>query len=312
MSLDPEATEHLFAYGTLQTEAVQLATFGRRLEGKADALIGYRLTTMPTQDQNFAASSGATHHRTLQSTSSASDLVEGTVFKVTKQDLDVVDSYEPIDYKRLLVQLRSGINAWVYVNAHTETSNITIRQIDTLTELRAVEELQKEVWGIPDLDVVPLTHLIAAKAAGGVLLGAFDRETLVGFVYGFLGLEDGEMAHHSHMLAVKPAYRNFNLGYRLKLAQREAVLAQGVNVITWTFDPLQSLNAYFNFNKLGVLADRYLINFYGEEAASFLHQSGTDRLWVKWLLTSERVIQRLDNPNPTVETPANKLSIEIP
>ena len=189
---------------------------------------------------------------------------------------------------------------------------IKIRPVETVAELRAVEELQKEVWGIPDLDVVPLTHLVAVKAAGGVLLGAFDRETLVGFVYGFVAHEDGEIAHHSHMLAVKDAYRNFNLGYKLKLAQREAVLAQGINLITWTFDPLQSLNAYFNFTKLGVISNRYLINFYGEDAASFLHQSGTDRFWVKWKLNSERVVKRLIKVDVTPKQPADKLLIEIP
>jgi predicted GNAT superfamily acetyltransferase len=192
------------------------------------------------------------------------------------------------------------------------SKNISIRQIESFAELRAVEELQKEVWGIPDIDVVPLTQLVAAKAAGGVLLGAFDGHTLVGFVYGFVAEEDGEMAHHSHMLAVKNAYRNFNLGYKLKLAQREEVLAQGINLITWTFDPLQSLNAYFNFVKLGVVCDRYMINFYGEEASSFLHQSGTDRFWVKWLLTSDRVVKRLGATKAELENPSDKLVIEIP
>ena len=194
----------------------------------------------------------------------------------------------------------------------TKTSDVLIREIESFAELRAVEELQKEVWGIPDLDVVPATHLIAAKAAGGVLLGAFDRDVLAGFVYGFGALEDGKVAHHSHMLAVKNAYRNFNLGYKLKLAQREAVLAKGVDVITWTFDPLQSLNAHFNFTKLGVISDRYVIDFYGEEATSFLHQTGTDRLWVKWLLSSARVVNRLNATHPEQEKPADKLLIEIP
>jgi predicted GNAT superfamily acetyltransferase len=91
------------------------------------------------------------------------------------------------------------------------------------------------------------------------------------------------------MLAVKADYRNLDLGRSLKLAQREHVMAQGIGLISWTFDPLQSLNAYFNFSKLGVLADRYLPNFYGEDAASFLHQTGTDRLWVSWFVSSERV-----------------------
>src|SRR5688500_11277738 len=115
MSFEPEETQHLFAYGTLQTEAVQVAIFGRKLEGKPDVLIGYRLTMMPTQDQNFAASSGATHHRTLKLTGSPSDLVEGTVFNVTKKDLEQADAYEPFDYKRVLVQLNSGTQASVYL-----------------------------------------------------------------------------------------------------------------------------------------------------------------------------------------------------
>ena len=209
-------------------------------------------------------------------------------------------------------KLRGRVLILTPVSTATESSNISLREVESFAELRAVEELQKEVWGVPDLDVVPLTHLIATKAAGGVLLGAFDGQTLVGFVYGFVAQEDGEIAHHSHMLAVKPAYRNFNLGYKLKLAQREAVLAQGIKLITWTFDPLQSLNAHFNFTKLGVISDRYVVNFYGEDAASFLHQTGTDRFWVKWLLTSDRVVQRLNSTTPVTENPSDKLLIEIP
>src|SRR4026207_1771522 len=102
-----------------------------------------------------------------------------------------------------------------------QSSIVTIRTIDDVGQMRAVEELQKEVWGIPDLDVVPLTQLVAAKEAGGVLIGAFDGDTLVGFVYGFPSYEHGKLAHHSHMLAVKAAYRNYDLGRRLKLAQRD-------------------------------------------------------------------------------------------
>jgi predicted GNAT superfamily acetyltransferase len=188
------------------------------------------------------------------------------------------------------------------MSAAPEISDITIREINELAEMRAVEELQKETWGIPDLDVVPLTQLVAAKEAGGVLIGAFDDETLVGFVYGFPSFEHGELAHHSHMLAVKPAYRNYDLGRRLKLAQREHVIAQGIGLISWTFDPLQSLNAHFNFGKLGVLADRYFVNFYGEDAPSFLHQTGTDRLWVSWLVSSERVKERLSGVSYSAPT----------
>lgn len=178
-----------------------------------------------------------------------------------------------------------------------QTFAVTIRQIDDVAQMRAVEDLQKEVWGIPDLDVVPLTHLVAAREAGGVLIGAFDDEELVGFVYGFPSFERGQLAHHSHMLAVKNTHRNLDLGRRLKLAQREHVKAQGIELMSWTFDPLQSLNAYFNFSKLGVVADRYLPNFYGEEAASFLHQTGTDRLWVSWLLSTEHAEKTISGVN---------------
>ena len=206
-----------------------------------------------------------------------------------------------------------------------ETAKVTIREIDEVAQMRAVEDLQKEVWGIPDLEVVPLTHLVAAKEAGGVLIGAFDGAELVGFVYGFPSYEHDQLAHHSHMLAVKAAYRNLDLGRRLKLAQREHVMAQGIGLMTWTFDPLQSLNAYFNFNKLGVVADRYLPDFYGAEASSFLHQFGTDRLWVSWLLKTERSEQsEHDHGSPLLSMdsdssprrhdllPRDRVSIEIP
>ena len=179
--------------------------------------------------------------------------------------------------------------------------DIVVRDIDGQSEMRAVEELQKEVWGVPDLDVVPLTHLVAAKASGGVVIGAFDRDLLAGFAYGFVGYEEGRVTHHSHMLAVKPGYRSFNIGYLLKLAQRERVLEQGIERMTWTFDPLQSVNAYFNFSKLGVVSNQYFVNFYGEDAASFLHRNGTDRLWVTWLLTSRHVHERLEGPLPSFE-----------
>jgi predicted GNAT superfamily acetyltransferase len=175
-----------------------------------------------------------------------------------------------------------------------EAPTIVIRDIKLPSEMAEVEKLQTAVWRCDDLDVVPATMLVASREVGAILLGAYDNSSLVGFVYGFPGWENGHVTHHSHMLAVKPAYRNLNLGYKLKLAQRERVLAQGIKRISWTFDPLQSLNAYFNFGKLEVLADAYKINFYGEATSSFLHQIGTDRLWVTWLLDSQRVRERLE------------------
>src|SRR5262252_8498750 len=180
-----------------------------------------------------------------------------------------------------------------FVTDSTAVSTIVIRDIEGVAELRAVEALQKEVWGSDDLDVVPLTLLVASRAVGATLIGAYDGGRLVGFVYGFTGYEHGQVTHHSHMLAVKPGYRNHKLGFKLKLAQRERVLAQGITRITWTFDPLQSLNAHLNFGNLGVVSDSYKTNFYGEATSSFLHQAGTDRLWVTWFLDSQRVRERI-------------------
>ena len=109
-------TENLFTYGTLQTEEVQLETFGRRLEGHADALPQYTLKTIEIKDQDFVAKSGTAIHRNLQFTGVASDFVEGTVYSVTREELEQADAYEPEGYKRLLVELKSGGKAWVYVN----------------------------------------------------------------------------------------------------------------------------------------------------------------------------------------------------
>jgi predicted GNAT superfamily acetyltransferase len=170
--------------------------------------------------------------------------------------------------------------------------SIIIRDIRDVSEMRLVERLEKEVWGLNDLDVVPMMQLVATIHAGGILIGAFDQKLLVGFAYGFVSIEDGALAHHSHMLAVRSTHRNRDLGRRLKLAQRERALQQGITRMTWTFDPLQSLNARFNFRKLGAISDRYIVNFYGESTPSFLHRNGTDRLWTTWLLDSRRVRER--------------------
>jgi chorismate synthase len=176
----------------------------------------------------------------------------------------------------------------------TDASVIEIRDIKEISELKAVEDLQKEVWGCSEREILPSLALIPLLEIGGVLLGAFAGVEMVGFVLGLPGLEDGQAILHSDMLAVKAEYRSHGLGYKLKLRQRERALAKGIDRITWTFDPLQSRNAYLNFAKLGVKADRYRINYYGE-TSSFLHSTGTDRLWVTWELKTERVRQRLEH-----------------
>jgi predicted GNAT superfamily acetyltransferase len=178
---------------------------------------------------------------------------------------------------------------------------IVIRDLQSLDDLRKVETLEQEVWGLCDRDVMPLTMIIATKEAGSIWLGAFDGAQLVGFAFGFVGTERGQLMVHSHMLAVRGEYRDLNLGYRLKLAQRERALSMRIPSMTWTFDPLQSRNAHLNFGKLGVISETYKIDFYGPETSSVLHRNSTDRLWVTWPLASRRVQDRLQGKSKRVE-----------
>ena len=191
------------------------------------------------------------------------------------------------------------------------TSTIVIRDIEGFAEMREVEQLQREIWGVEDLEIYPTLALKPQKEVGAILIGAFADGRMVGFVFGFPGILDGETIIHSDMLGVLPAYRSHNLGYLLKCAQREAAIALGVKRMTWTFDPLQSRNAHLNFAKLGVIADRYYVDYYGT-TSSFLHRYGTDRLWVTWWLQSGRVESRLRLEPPDSVIGDGDLIIEIP
>lgn len=188
---------------------------------------------------------------------------------------------------------------------------IVIREIETLAEMHEVERLQKEIWGVEDLEIYPALALKPQKEVGGILIGAFAEGRMVGFVFGFPGILNGETIIHSDMLGIVTEYRSHNLGFLLKRAQREAALKLGVKRITWTFDPLQSRNAHLNFNKLGVIADRYYVDYYGV-TSSFLHRFGTDRFWVTWLLESERVAARMQGVAAPRVVHDEDIVIEIP
>jgi predicted GNAT superfamily acetyltransferase len=184
---------------------------------------------------------------------------------------------------------------------------IVIRDLATTEDIRELEPVEREVWGLHERDVTPMTLLIASKEAGAILIGAFDGTKMVGFAFAFPALDEGKISFHSHMLAVLPEYRDSDLGYKLKLAQRERALRARITEMTWTFDPLQSRNAHFNFAKVGVVSDRYKIDFYGRDSSSVLHQNGTDRLWVTWLMDSRRVLRRIEKairPEPLPTLPA--------
>jgi len=179
---------------------------------------------------------------------------------------------------------------------------IVIRDLRNIDDLRQLKAVEQEVWGMADEDSMPLTLAIAHKAAGNIFVGAFDKDKLVGFAFGFLGREHGQTTIHSHLLAVLDPYRHLDLGSRLKQAQRERAMAMGLHELTWTFDPLQSRNAHFHFAKLGVVSDLYKVDFYGPETSSMLHRNGTDRLWVRWVLNARRVRDRLAGKSARTET----------
>jgi len=170
-----------------------------------------------------------------------------------------------------------------------------IRALTTIEECRRVAALEREIWGYTDSeDVVPPPVLIVSALRGGILLGAFDDGgEMQGFVYSIPAVKNGQLTQWSHMLGVRPAARDAGVGARLKLAQRDAALAAGVTLIEWTFDPLQALNAHFNFTRLGVVVEEYEENIYGESSSPLHRGSPTDRFVAEWNLREAHVERRI-------------------
>lgn len=172
---------------------------------------------------------------------------------------------------------------------------VTIAPFRNLTDYKACEEIQREVWRLQDIDIVPVPLLIEMNRTGGILMGAYNSlGDLIGFAFSFPGSSDGAPVHHAHMLAVRVAYRNFDVGFKLKLAQRKEVLKRKIVLITSSFDPMQPLNAYFTLGKLGARADVYREDFYGETTSLADRGLPTDRMMVNWNLDSAAVIRRLE------------------
>ena len=173
--------------------------------------------------------------------------------------------------------------------------SLRFRDLQTLDELRRVVELEKIVWEYTDgEDVVPVPILAITVKRGGILIGAFDgSDAIVGFVYSLPGLKSGCLIQWSHMLGVVAAYRNAGLGRSLKLEQRQRALAMGIEVIEWTFDPMQALNAHLNLTKLGAVVVEYEKNIYGESSSPLHRGTPTDRFVAVWNLKSSRVAARL-------------------
>ena len=172
---------------------------------------------------------------------------------------------------------------------------IGLRRCHDIEEFRACVALQKEVWNFTDAELVPLRMFVVADKVGGQVMGAFDGKTMVGFALSVPGTRSGHVYLHSHMLAVRKEYRNGGLGRRMKLMQRQDALARGIELIEWTFDPLEIKNAYLNIEKLGAISRRYNINQYGITSSPLQGGLPSDRLIAEWWLKSKRVSDLLEN-----------------
>ena len=190
---------------------------------------------------------------------------------------------------------------------------ITVRECTTIEEFDGCVYLQREAFGLPDLELSPRRHLIVSRAAGGWTLGAFAAERMVGFVHHLAAVRgNNEIFGYSHVMAVAKDYQNKGVGARLKWAQRERALGEGRKLIKWTWDPMMSRNAHFNLNRLGAIVDTYSDNYYGMDYN--LDQAvglPSDRLSATWLLDSERVRALASGSAATVDA-APAATIEIP
>lgn len=194
----------------------------------------------------------------------------------------------------------------------------TLRPCTTLPEFEQCIQLQKEVWGDSDRELVPQHIFVVAAKTGGQILGAYDGEKMVGYLLGMVGLRDGVGYIHSHMAGVLPGYQNQSIGRRLKLAQREDAMARGMALIEWTFDPLKLRNAYFNLVRLGAVVRKYLPDVYGTVSSHLDAGRPTDRLLAEWWIDSARVQKILagqpDKPTPSGErifVPATHQTLEV-
>ena len=183
--------------------------------------------------------------------------------------------------------------------------SIVLRRCHSIEDFHACVALQKEVWNFTDAELVPLRMFVVADKVGGQVMGAFDGKDMVGFALSIPGTRTGHVYLHSHMLAVRKDHRNGGLGRRLKLMQREDALARGIQLIEWTFDPLEIKNAYLNVEKLGAIVRRYNINQYGITSSPLQGGLPSDRLIAEWWLSSKRVETLLatgKNPESRGET----------
>src|SRR4029077_8107946 len=173
-------------------------------------------------------------------------------------------------------------------SAEAKAVENTVRACSSLSEFATCIEIERAVWGSADVDVVPLPLFVVAAETGGQVVGAFAGDRMIGFTLAIAGMRGRRPFLHSHMTAVLRPFRNQGAGRKLKFFQREEALARGIDLIEWTFDPLEIRNAHFNF-RLGAIARRFIPNMYGITTSPLHGRLPTDRLVAEWPLRSARV-----------------------
>jgi len=170
---------------------------------------------------------------------------------------------------------------------------IAYRDLTTLEEFAQVVELERVIWGPGYDEVVPVPILTVTVKRGGILIGAFDGDAMIGFVYSLPGIKAGKPMQWSHMLGVLDESRSAGVGRELKLLQRERTLGMGLDLIEWTYDPMQAMNAHLNFAKLGVVVEEYEENVYGESSSPLHRGNPTDRFVAEWWVREPHVERRI-------------------
>jgi len=187
---------------------------------------------------------------------------------------------------------------------------IEIRELTQQPELAEAVRLQREIWGFAEIELLPVRLFVVATKVGGQVFGAYDGERMIAFLLAIPGIKPGGASYlHSHMMGVLPEYQDRGIGRMLKLRQREQALARGIDVVEWTFDPLELKNAFFNIERLGAVIRRYVLNQYGTTSSHLHGGLPTDRCVAEWHIGTRRVRQILDGTGHKEDIQAR---IEVP
>ena len=165
---------------------------------------------------------------------------------------------------------------------------LEVRPLTAQAEFVEAVRLQKEIWGFEEIELLPVRLFVVATKVGGQVFGAFDGDRMIGFLLAIPGIRAGESYLHSHMMGVLPQYRNRGIGRMLKMQQRAEALARGINLVEWTFDPLELKNAFFNIERLGAIIRRYVLNQYGTTTSHLHGGLPTDRCVAEWPIATTR------------------------